>query len=91
MRTYCPRANGGVELDWLNFYYGIHRNSSPSKYTFADIAVTYRRACTGSNSVKCSDSSSTPWADLAAAATAVHGAVKGLYWRSQGDTFGVNY
>jgi hypothetical protein len=64
MRDRCPASNGGVELDWMAFLYGLTRNASASKYSFNDIAATYRRTCTGSNTTNCSTSNATPWAGL---------------------------
>ncbi|MFZ5896827.1 MAG: hypothetical protein ACOY0T_37570 [Myxococcota bacterium] len=91
LRDQCPAGNGGVELDWMTFFYALTRNASASQYSFNDIAVTYRRTCTGSNTTNCVKESVTPWAGLVAAATAIHGTTKGVYWANQGDVYGVNY
>jgi hypothetical protein len=91
MRDRCPASNGGVELDWMAFLYGLTRNASASKYSFNDIAATYRRTCTGSNTTNCTTSTATPWAGLQSSATTIYGTIKGQYWRDQGDIYGVNF
>ena len=69
MNEHCSSssANRGIELDWMGFYWEMHtKGGVNSAYAWADFNEVYRRACTGSPSVKCSGQA-VAWSQLVAA------------------------
>jgi len=82
----CAAKDMGVELDWLNFFYGIHNKGT---YSMKDIRDVYRQACGGAN---CSGQYAY-WSTLQAAADSLYGAssAKAQEWKWWGDWEGVNW
>jgi hypothetical protein len=76
-------------MDWLNFYYWVNRQTA-EKFSLSEIRAVYRRACGGSN---CTTSQETTWDSLKTAANFIHGSTsqKAIFWRTQGDLFGVDH
>lgn len=87
----CAAAGRGTEIDWMNFYYQVHTKTA-NKYSFADIANIYQRAC-GGVGVMCTASVTTSWTALQNAVNARFGAAsaKAQYWAQVGDWQGVNW
>jgi hypothetical protein len=89
MESFCTKSNAGTEMDWLNFYYWVNRQTA-EKFSLSEIRAVYRRACGGSN---CTTSQETTWDSLKTAANFIHGSTsqKAIFWRTQGDLFGVDH
>ena len=45
METWCLAPNQGIELDWLNFFYGISHEAASNSTTVTDLFSIYKRAC----------------------------------------------
>lgn len=89
MESFCAGSNAGTEIDWMNFFYWVHRRTT-SAYSLAQIRAVYRQACGGAN---CTSATDTTWSSLATAVNALHGplSTKAVFWRNYGDTVGVDF
>jgi hypothetical protein len=92
MRTYCPLASRGVELDWLQFYWWVrNKGVSSVRYSFANFNSVYRRACTGGSGA-CTNEHDALWSQLVNAINALPlSADKRQHWVTTGANYGVNY
>ncbi|MBN1656432.1 MAG: hypothetical protein JXA30_21865 [Deltaproteobacteria bacterium] len=89
VKTTCPAADTGSELDWLTFFWWVNNRGS-NKYGYADFKNVYRQACTG-GSGNC-NSHEVPWNNLRNAVNTLYGgnSAKAIFWTNTGDTKGVN-
>jgi hypothetical protein len=83
----CATDWGGVELDWLTFYYELN-NRSANQFSFAEIRTVYRTACGNANC----NSTDVDWSDVSVATEVAYGAVsaKTTYLKAQMQKHGVD-
>jgi hypothetical protein len=87
----CGKANSGVELDWMDFFYQINnKTSSGYSYSIVDIMRAFYDACGGR---KCNGNDRVYWSTLQSAVNARFGSssAKAQYWAQAGNWNGVNW
>ncbi len=87
MDNTCPTSNGGVELDWLTFYYELN-NKTSNAFSYANLSAVYKRAC---GNALC-DGDDIAWDDVVAATQSVYGSTssKTTYLTTQMQEHGVD-
>jgi hypothetical protein len=90
LETYCSAnaANGGVELDWLTFYWEL-KNMPPAPFGYGGITAVYKKAC---GNALCTNANELKWATTKSAVDAVYGSgsTKYKYWIDMGAKHGVD-
>ena len=92
MEYWCPQGNHGVELDWLNFFYGISHEGASNPTTVSTLFEIYKLAC-GDSEANCTNADVVNWNELATAAQTLYTAGSPLFFRFEttGNNTGVNY
>ncbi len=96
MEYWCPSLNGGegIELDWLNFFYGISHEAASNATSISNLFSIYKVACGDPLALaKCTSSDTVNWSGLVGAALTHYGGISSpLFARfnDTGDDTGVN-
>jgi hypothetical protein len=87
---FCPAADRGSELDWLNFYWQVGTKGA-DKFSWNDFRTLYLRACNDAGASTCLGFNMT-WPRLRDAANAVWGAgsAKASYFINTAAAYGVD-
>jgi hypothetical protein len=94
MEDHCTSSGRGVELDWLNFYYGVSSEDTANQTIFSNLFEIYMQTCTGNAGIACSGQD-VQWSALLTNAQAYYGgsAANSYYlrFRDRGIDSGIDH